>query len=336
MRARIDFSPSGGSPSKWVQVKELQALGGAAAAEEAEPPVADPPPTAAAEEQQEAAQPSPPEDTPVKSAEQAPAQAEPAEPAKPAVASSADLSAVPADQKDAQMESDREAALETAREQAQAKVDKAHDPFKAAVGALKAAAQEDSAYKKLPEEEKAAKVADVIAQYTKAMRLSAVVQASPRVKDGTKKALKPKVDKVETRLEKLKEGLEEEAAAAVEEPELRKQAVAALVQLAMDSTASVKQASCEPLAKSIESEESARDRSASAKVCLRLSAARSRPTPHRRRLLEAQRRPEAGGVGQDLLTLRAAGEDPRVRGERQGPLSHVASARVCLRFDVAP
>ena len=115
------------------------------------------------------------------------------------------------------MESDREAALETAREQAQAKVDKAHDPFKAAVGALKAAAQEDSAYKKLPEEEKAAKVADVIAQYTKAMRLSAVVQASPRVKDGTKKALKPKVDKVETRLEKLKEGLEEEAAAAVEE-----------------------------------------------------------------------------------------------------------------------
>ena len=223
MRARIDFSPSGGSPSKWVQVKELQALGGAAAAEEAEPPVADPPPTAAAEEQQEAAQPSPPEDTPVKSAEEAPAQAEPAaeakpaEPAKPAAASSADLSAVPADQKDAQMESDREAALETAREQAQAKVDKAHDPFKAAVGALKAAAQEDSAYKKLPEEEKAAKVADVIAQYTKAMRLSAIVQASPRVKDGTKKALKPKVDKVETRLEKLKEGLEEEAAAAVEE-----------------------------------------------------------------------------------------------------------------------
>eukprot|EP01043_Picozoa_sp_COSAG02_P075313 COSAG02_NODE_15469_length_1168_cov_1.529467_1_plen_356_part_10 len=242
MRVRLDLSASGGSPSKWLTVKDITPRGGApppAAPEPAAAPAADPDP---APPQPEAD--GPEEGTPVKAEpteqvtpvkaeakvpepsdeepkELAPWQKEARTPkterpkpsASPKVSAKAetpalpaigDLSSVPSDQKDSQLENDREAAMDAVRAVAQAATDQAQDPFKAAVAALKQAATEDSKYKKASADDKATLVVEVILQYGRALRVAALAQESPKVKAGVKTALKGKVDTVQTRFDKLK------------------------------------------------------------------------------------------------------------------------------------
>ena len=242
MRVRLDLSASGGSPSKWLTVKDITPRGGAqppAASEPATAPAADPDPAASQPEVD-----GPEEGTPVKAEpkeqvtpvkaqagvpepsdeepkEMAPWQKEARTPktnkpkpsASPKASSKAetpalpaigDLSSVPSDQKDSQLENDRGAAMGAIRAVAQAATDLAQDPFKAAVAALKQAATEDSKYKKASAGDKATSVIEVVLQYGRALRVAGLAQESPKVKSGVKTALKGKVDTVQTRFDKLK------------------------------------------------------------------------------------------------------------------------------------
>ena len=236
MRVRLDLSASGGSPSKWLQVTDITPRGGArapppepASAPAPVQPAADEPEegTPVKEEPTEQVTPAKPEDKPEEKAsepaneepkELAPWQKEARTPAKdrpkpsaspkvaetPALPSIGDLSAVPSDQKDSQLEKDRESAMDAIRAVAQAAADQAQDPFKAAVAALKEAATEDSKYKKAAAGDKANLVVEVISQYSRALRIAGVAQESSKVKTGVKTALKGKVDTVQARFEKLK------------------------------------------------------------------------------------------------------------------------------------
>ena len=253
MRVRLDLSASGGSPSKWVQVADITPRGGArpsapkpASAPAPAQPAADGPEegTPVKEEPTEHVTPAKvedqPEDKPEDKApepandqpkELAPWQKEARTPAKDRPKPSAspkaaetqslpsigDLSTVPSDQKDSQLEKDRESAMDAIRAVAQAAADQAQDPFKAAVAALKEAATEDSKYKKAAAGDKATLVVEVISRYSRALRIAAVAQESSKVKTGVKTALKGKVDTVQARFEKLKAEVPQEQLEQLEE-----------------------------------------------------------------------------------------------------------------------